>query len=159
LDRRPQFAAGVMKKLNRMLEIKTKLSIAYYPQMDRQTERVNQELEQYLYMFINYRQEQWLEWLGIAKFAYNNKIYSVTKVLSFGANCRQDLRMRFEGRWRERYKVAGKFIEKIKEIQEKAKVALKKTQEKMKWYIDRKRKERDKYQKGDLVILSMKDLK
>ena len=60
-DRRPQFAAGLMKELNKMLGIKSKLSMAFHPQTDGQTERVNQKLEQYLRMFINYRQEQWPE--------------------------------------------------------------------------------------------------
>jgi len=54
----PQFVAGLIRELNKMLEIKSKLSIAFHPQTDRQTERVNQELEQYLRMFINHRQEQ-----------------------------------------------------------------------------------------------------
>jgi len=58
-DRGPQFTAGIMWELNRMLGIKSKLSTAFYPQTNRQTERVNQELEQYLRMFIDHRQEQW----------------------------------------------------------------------------------------------------
>jgi len=58
LDRGPQFAAEIMKELNKILEIKTKLSIAYHPQTNKQTERKNQELEQYLYIFIDHRQEQ-----------------------------------------------------------------------------------------------------
>jgi len=67
-DRRLQFTAGLMRELNEMLGIKSKLSIAFHPQTDGQTERVNQELEQYLKMFINHRQEQWPEWLGTAEF-------------------------------------------------------------------------------------------
>jgi len=47
-DRGPQFTAGLMQELNKILGIKSKLSIVFYPQTDRQTERVNQELEQYL---------------------------------------------------------------------------------------------------------------
>jgi len=47
-----------MKELNEMLEIETKLSMVYYPQTNGQMERINQELEQYLCMFINHRQEQ-----------------------------------------------------------------------------------------------------
>jgi len=43
-----QFAAGVMRELNMMLGIESKLSTAFHPQTDRQTERMNQELEQYL---------------------------------------------------------------------------------------------------------------
>jgi len=46
-----------MQELNRMLGIKSKMSMAFYPQIDGQTERVNQELEQYLRMFIDHRQE------------------------------------------------------------------------------------------------------
>ena len=56
LDRRPQFAAELMKELNEMLEIEIKLSIAFHPQTDGQIERTNQELEQYLRMYIDYRQ-------------------------------------------------------------------------------------------------------
>jgi len=48
-DKEVQFAAGMMKELNNLLGIQTKLSMAYYPQTDGQTdgqtERVNQELE------------------------------------------------------------------------------------------------------------------
>ena len=44
-DRGPQFAAGMTKELNKMLGIETKLSTAYHPETDRQTERTNQELE------------------------------------------------------------------------------------------------------------------
>ena len=53
-DKGLQFTAGVMKKLNKLLGIDTKLSIAFHPQTDRQTERINQELEQYLRMFIDH---------------------------------------------------------------------------------------------------------
>jgi len=41
LDRGPQFVTGLMRELNKMLEIKSKLSTAFHPQTDRQTERVN----------------------------------------------------------------------------------------------------------------------
>jgi len=60
-DRGLQFAAGLMRELNGMLEIKSKLSTAFHSQTDGQTERVNQVLEQYLRMFIDHRQEQWPE--------------------------------------------------------------------------------------------------
>ena len=56
-DRGVQFAAGMMKELNNLLGIQTKLSTVYYPQIDGQMERINQELEQYLRVFIDHRQE------------------------------------------------------------------------------------------------------
>ena len=61
LDRGPQFAAGLTKELNKMLGIETKLSMAYHPHTDSQTERTNQELEQYLRMYVNHRQNNWSE--------------------------------------------------------------------------------------------------
>jgi len=54
-DKGPQFAAELIKELNRMLGIKTKLSMVFHPQTDGQTERMNQELEQYLRFFIENR--------------------------------------------------------------------------------------------------------
>ena len=60
-DRGPQFAAELTKELNRMLGIETRLSTAFHPQMDGQTEQINQELEQYLRFFVEHRQKDWPE--------------------------------------------------------------------------------------------------
>jgi len=67
-DRGPQFVAGLIRELNKMLGIESKLSTAFYSQTNRQIERVNQKLEQYLRMFIDHRQEQWPEWLETIEF-------------------------------------------------------------------------------------------
>jgi len=158
-DRGPQFVAGIMKELNQMLGIDTKLSTAFHPQTDEQTERMNQELEQYLRMFIDHRQEQWPEWLGMAEFAYNNKVHTGTKVSPFQANHRQNPRMGFELRKKGRYEGAKRFAERMKKVQEEAKAALQKAQEDMKQYADRERGEVEEYRVGDLVLLSTKDLK
>ena len=61
LDRGPQFAAKIMKELNRMLGIEMKLLISFHLQTDGQTERMNQELEQYLRFFVDHRQNDWPE--------------------------------------------------------------------------------------------------
>jgi len=58
-DRGLQFVAEMMKELNKMLGTETKLSTSFYPQTDGQTERMNQELEQYLRFFIDHRQRNW----------------------------------------------------------------------------------------------------
>ena len=158
-DRGPQFAAGLMRELNRMLGIESKMSTAFHSQTDSQTERVNQELEQYLRMFIDHRQEQWPDWLGTAEFAYNNKVHSSTKTSPFKANYGQDPRMGFEVRKKRKYKGAKKFVIKMKKVQKEAKAVLGKVQEEMKKYADRKRAEVDEYKVGDLVMLSTKDLK
>jgi len=75
--------------------------------------------------------------LGIVEFAYNNKMHSSIRTLSYKANYRQDPRMGFERRKKGKYK--EKFVEKMKEIWEEAKAVLSKIQEEMKKYTDRKR--------------------
>ena len=44
----PQFAVELMRELNKMLEIETRLSTVFHPQTDGQMEQMNQELKQYL---------------------------------------------------------------------------------------------------------------
>ena len=77
----------------------------------------------------------------------------------FKANYGQDPRIGFEIRKKGKYEGAEKFVTKIKEIQEEAKVVLKKAQEDMRKYTNRKRSDIDEYKVGDLVMLSTKDLK
>jgi len=95
----------------------------------------------------------------MAEFAYNNKIHVTTKILPFKVNYGQDPRMGFEGRRKGKYEVAGKFIEKMRKIQKEAKAVLRKAQEEMKKFTDRKQGKGEEYRVGDLVLLSTKDLK
>jgi len=67
--------------------------------------------------------------------------------------------MGFKGRRKGKYKAAGRFVEKIKKIQEEVKAALGKAQEEMRKFADRKREKGEEYRVGDLVLLSTKDLK
>ena len=158
LDRGPQFAAELTKELNKILEIQTKLSTAFHSQTDRQTECMNQELEQYLQFFVDYRQKDWLEWLASVEFAVNNKVHSTTKVSLFIANYGRELRIGEDLRKKGKVEKAMEFIERLKRVQEEAEVALKKVQKEMKRYANRKRKETEDWRKGDRVMLSTKDL-
>ncbi len=100
-DRGLQFAAGMTKELNKMLGIETKLSTAYHPETDRQTERTNQKLEQYLRMYINHRQNNWAKWLATAEFAFNNKVHTTIKMSLFQANYGREPRIDFDIRKKE----------------------------------------------------------
>jgi len=158
LDRGPQFAAELTKELNKMLGIETRLSIAFYPQTDGQTERMNQELEQYLRFFVDHRQKDWLEWLASAEFAVNNKVHAATKVLPFMANYGRELRMGGDIRKREKVEKATEFVERMKKVHEEAGAVLKKAQEDMKRQADRGRRETEDWKREDRVLLSTKDL-
>jgi len=156
-DRGPQFAAELTKELNRMLAIETKLSTAFHPQTDKQTERMNQELEQYLQFFIDHRQRDWLDWLALADLAINNKVHSVMKVFPFMANYGRELRMGEDIRKKGKVEKVTEFVERMKQVQEEAGVALKKAQEDIKRQVNKGRRETEDWKKGDRVMLSMKD--
>ena len=126
-DRGPQFAVELTKELNQMLGIKTKLSTAFHPQTDGQTEWMNQELEQYLRFFIEHRQRDWPEWLVAAEFAINNKVHTATKVSPFMANYGKELRMGGDIRRKGKVESATEFVQRMKKVQEEAEVALRKT--------------------------------
>jgi len=156
-DRGPQFAAGMTRELNKMLGIETKLSTAYHPETDRQTERTNQELEQYLRMYVNHRQNNWAEWLATAEFAFNNKVYTATKTSLFQVNYGREPRMGFDIRKKGKNEKAEEFMREMKERHEEARAALVKSQEKMKRQANRSRKEVEEYRVGDKVLISTKD--
>ena len=81
-----KFAGEFWESLCKKLGIKRKMSTAYHPQTDRQTERVNQVLGGYLHIFVNYDQNDWYHLLPLAEFAYNNSATSAHGMTSFFAN-------------------------------------------------------------------------
>jgi len=78
-DCRSQFVARFTKELYRLLGIKLASSTAWHPQTDRQTEHVNQELDQYLRLFVNERQDDWYNLLPMTEFQHNNHVHSATQ--------------------------------------------------------------------------------
>jgi len=156
-DKGPQFAVELTKELDKMLGIEMKLSMAYHPQTDGQTERTNQELEQYLRMYVNHRQNNWSEWLATAEFAFNNKVYTVTRMSLFKVNYGREPRMDFDIRKKGKNEKAEEFVREMKERHEEARAALVKVQEEMKGQADRNRKEAEEYRVGDKVLISTKD--
>ncbi|MBW0540268.1 hypothetical protein O181_079983 [Austropuccinia psidii MF-1] len=82
-DRGPLFVPSFWTNLCQQLKISRDLSAAYHPETDGQTEKVNQILEHYLWMYVSYHQDDWNTWLPLAEFSYNNSDHSSTKQLPF----------------------------------------------------------------------------
>jgi outer membrane protein assembly factor BamD (BamD/ComL family) len=120
----PQFAANFMRELARLLEIKLKIATAYHPQTDGQTEEMNQELEQYLRLFVNHHQSDWVQWLPVAEFSYNNKIQTSMKVTPFFANYGFHPRMGFKLRRKTKIEAMTDFVERMKKVHEESDAAL-----------------------------------
>ncbi|MBW0529962.1 hypothetical protein O181_069677 [Austropuccinia psidii MF-1] len=78
-DRGSLFVSSFWTKLCQNLKISKDISTAFHPETDGQTKRVNQILEQYLWMYVSYHQGDWYTWLPLAEFAYNNAENTSTK--------------------------------------------------------------------------------
>ena len=84
-DRGPIFTSNFWAEICYQLQVKRRLSTAFHPQTDGQTERQNQTLEQYLRVFTSAAQDNWVYLLGTAQFAYNNSVHEATKLTPFYA--------------------------------------------------------------------------
>ena len=69
-----------------LLDVDVRMSMAFHPQTEGQTERVNRILEQYLRSYCLYQQDDWAELLPLAEHAYNSAVSESTKVSPFKAN-------------------------------------------------------------------------
>ena len=78
-----QFTSKFWRALCQQLEITVKLSTAHHLETNGQTERVNQELQQYLQNYFNYQQDSWVQWLSLAEFAANNAVFYSLKMMLF----------------------------------------------------------------------------
>jgi len=67
--------------------------------------------------------------------------------------------MGFELRKKGRFERVEEFATRMKEVHEEAEAALKKSQEEIRKYADRKRSKVEEYRVGNWVLLSTKDLK
>ena len=107
---------------------------------------------------MKHRQKDWPEWLALAEFVVNNKPHTATKVLLFMANYGRKLRMRGDIRKKEKVESVMEFVKRMKKVHEKAEIALKRIQEEMKKCADCNRRETEKWEKGNRVLLNTKDL-
>ena len=82
----PQFALKFMEEFTKALETKRQLLIAYHPQTDGQTERINQEIGMFLQHYVNYQQDNWADWLAAVEFQYNDKKHAATERTPFELN-------------------------------------------------------------------------
>jgi transposase InsO family protein len=94
-DRRAQFVARFWEQLQQTLGTRLIRSSAYHPQIDGQTERINQTLEDMLRAYVIQYNTHWDKCLALAEFSYNNSYQSSLKMAPFevlyGRQCRTPL--------------------------------------------------------------------
>jgi len=81
-DRGTEFTSKFFKILAIALDMKLYFSAGYHLEANRQTERTNETLEQYLQIYCNYQQSNWVRLLFLAEFTYNN-YHDFIKQLSY----------------------------------------------------------------------------
>jgi RNA binding activity-knot of a chromodomain len=159
-DRGSQFVSEFTRELWRLIGIAPATSTAWHPQTDGQTERVNQELEQFVRIFTNYQQDDWDELLPAAEFAYNNHIHSSTQQVPFMTDSGRLPRMGFEPNGlRSELEDVNEFRDRIASGVSEAKAALVKAKDEYKRYYDRRRTAAPEIKVGDRVWLDASDIK
>jgi len=159
-DRRPQFVALFTKELYRLLGIRISSSTAWHPQTDGQMEHVNQELDQFLYLFVNKWQDNWYDLLPIAEFQHNNYVYSAMQQPPFPLDTGRIPRMGFEPRQDpSSLEIVNEFTKRMESTTEEAKSTIRKAQEDMTRYYNRRRSLAFVFQPGDRVYLDASDIK
>ncbi|SJL08498.1 uncharacterized protein ARMOST_11862 [Armillaria ostoyae] len=159
-DRGPQFVSTFMKELYRMLDITQNASTAFHPQTDGQTERVNQEVEKYLRIFINYHQTDWADWLPLAEFAHNNRAHSATGKSPFMILYGRNPRIIPDSPRTPNSKVpaASDFSKAIAKIHKETETALEEAAGRMKSQYDKHKRPAREYHVGDKVWLDATNL-
>jgi hypothetical protein len=82
-DRDPIFMSNFWQDLFRLSGTKLRMSSAYHPQTDGQTEIVNKALQQYLRCFVHQQPKEWGKYLHWAEWHYNTSIHSATGMSPF----------------------------------------------------------------------------
>jgi len=158
-DRGPQLIAEFTRELYRLLGIKLAATTAYHPQGYGQTEQVNQELEQYLRLFTNQRQDDWMGLLPFAEFQYNNQVHSSTQHPPFLLDTGRVPHMGFEpDQPRSRIESVNEFKDWMTDTLEEAKVALAKSKDDMALYYNWKRTTAPEFKAGDMVFLDASNI-
>jgi Integrase zinc binding domain len=154
-----QFVADFMTELYRLLGITVALSTAYHPQTDGQTERVNQELEQYLRLFTNEQQSDWDDYLPLGEFSYNNHVHLSMQQTPFLLDTGCHPRMGFEPlEQRSAIEAINEFTDCMAKGLEEAKAALTRAQDEYAKYYDRCRLPAPMFKVGDKVWLDASDI-
>jgi hypothetical protein len=160
-DRGSIFTSKFWSSLCFYLGAKRRLSTAFHPQTDGQTERQNQTLEHYLRCYTNFEQDDWTRWLPLAQYTYNHSRHASTGVspaealMGFRGNLEIDVDAEATT---SSVPEAQLQAERLKATRERLEENLKKAVETQKRYYDEKHKPMT-FNIGDQVVLRTKNLR
>jgi hypothetical protein len=166
-DRGTQFTSAFWDELCKQLKIDARLSTAFHPETDGQTENANAVMEQVLRAYTNYQQDDWVSWLPTAQFEANNTTSESTRVSPFLANSGQHPRMGFEPPSNtlrpphQKLQVGdvNRLVDKLRDLSEYVREELLWAQASQQEYANRKRSPAPAYSVGDRLWLDARNIR
>jgi hypothetical protein len=155
----PQFAAQFMRALYKRLGIETGLTTAYHLERNGKVECKNQEVEQYLRLFCDKRQEDWAEHLSAAEFALNFRVHSGISKAPFELIYGYYPDFTIPIGKRSNMPGPDQRLNHLAKVRADAEAALQLSKEKMKEQYEHDKKTAHFFNVGDLVWLQAKDIK
>lgn len=153
-DRDSVFMSSFWKELFNAMGTKLKMSTAYHPQTDGQTERVNQCIEMFLRCVAGHKPNLWANWLSLAEWWYNTTHHTAIGMSPFQAlysTPPPSINYHYS---KTNDPAVNEYLHDRFATQQLLKDNLVKAQERMKWYYDKKRTERE-FAVGDEVYLKL----
>ena len=158
-DRDPRFTGHFMTALLQILGTKQRLSTAFHPQTDGQTERMNRTLEDMLRHYVAPLHEDWDEHLAMAEFAINNAYQESIKTTPFRLVFNKDPRIPLSMRHTDSHvPAASDFANQMRQSMLDAKTCLEAARQRQKRYADERRRPVS-FKIGDEVLLSSKNIR
>lgn len=157
-DRGSVFTSHFWADFCHACKIERRLSTAFHPQTDGQTERQNQTLEQYLRMYADEDQQNWASLLPLAEFAYNNSVHKTTGSSPFFALMGYHPEIGNKASPRCRVPSAEERAKEAARAQRRAKERWEKAQEYQERYFNKHHRSQE-FKIDDLVMLSTKHLR
>ncbi|KAI1677238.1 rve domain containing protein [Pyrenophora tritici-repentis] len=166
-DRGRQFTSHFWRRLCDRVGTAPKLSTAYHPETDGQTENANADLKQYLRSYVNYLQDDWAQLLPLAEFEANSAISSATGVSPFQATKGYQPRSGLEPAHAitnatpaaAQRRAADSLTNRIDATRRYLRDEIAWTQERMKDFADVHRHPAPRFAVGDWVLLNAKHIK
>jgi transposase InsO family protein len=158
-DRDKLFTSNYWATLMAEIGIQRKLSTAYHPQTDGQTERTNRTMKTYLKIYSNTSQTNWVSLLPMAQMAYNNKLSEATGKTPYFANHGKHPNLFERTLPSPKAEAAIKTAEEMKNIHKEMSRKLLNAQSQSISYVNKKRKTAPQLKEGDKVYLHTKNLR
>ena len=157
-DRDTRFTSKFMVEFTRLLGIKQRLSTAFHPQTDGQTERTNRVVQEMLRHYIGFTLSDWEEKVPLAEYAINNSYQESIGMSPFqaiyGYNPRPPFALPYQ---QAKERSTKELMQKLEQHHARARRCLEAAQQRQKAYADTKRLD-VKHEVGDKVWLSSKDI-